>query len=60
MPFDTVQLISLVAALQQKTGTKKDLKALRQRYKAIEKVCVYHVSITAYQFLKSSTGITVI
>jgi hypothetical protein len=34
----TVQLISLVAALQDKTGTGLDLKQIQQRYKRIEKV----------------------
>jgi hypothetical protein len=33
-----VQVISLIAALQKKTGTNVDLKVIKERYRVIEEV----------------------
>ena len=37
-PYSAVQLISLLAALHKKTGTKKDLKEIKERQAMIEAV----------------------
>ena len=37
----TVEVISLIAALQKKTGTKVDLKVIKERYRVIEEVRLY-------------------
>jgi len=41
-----VQIISLIAALQKKTGSKKDLKVIKERYQVIGEVSLF-VSIIA-------------